>query len=415
VNRPPPAEALVDVVERDWYLRRFCFFGTLAVQFFAVLAFGAVEYWSVGLLQLAAWLFLAVWCVALYRSPAVRLRRNPLYVPMLAFGALVLFQYLSGRTLYAPATRQNLLLLFCYFAFFVVLTHAADQRQSRRTLALALAAFGAAVAAFALAQDLTNSPRIYWWRELSQGGWLYGPYVNHNHYAGFINMVALLPVALVLGRVVRGDKAFLALFATLLMFASLVFSRSRGGLVAFAAELVLLGAIFAARKQMKHVLVVGVVALILAALTAAVGLAALQERFGVNWQTMAQGRLMVWKESFAAIRDRPLLGSGLGAFGILYPRYRTTPSSLNWTEAHNDYLQVLFETGIVGLALTIWFVVSLARAALPRLLDTRDPDFGVTLGAALGIFGMLVHSLFDFNMQIPANAMLFFLLCALLT
>src|SRR3546814_13965145 len=55
-------------------------------------------------------------------------------------------------------------------------------------------------------QDLDNTTRIYWWREPLHGGWIYGPYVNHNHYAGFINMLALMPLALVLGRTVRRDK-----------------------------------------------------------------------------------------------------------------------------------------------------------------------------------------------------------------
>lgn len=404
---------LVDASNRAWHLRQFCFYGILALQLLAVLAFGGVEYWTVALLELAALIFLAVWGVSALLGGSIRLRRNPLYLPMLAFGLLVTLQELTGRTAYAPFTRQGLLLLAADFLLFFVLVNTVESRQQKMTLVVALVVFGAAVALFAEVQDFTSDGRIYWWLEPAQGGWVYGPYVNHNHYAGLMNMLAMLPLALVLGRAVRRDKAFLMLFVTVLMFTSVLFSGSRGGLFAFAGQLVLLAVIFFSRGQKKYVLLAVALAAGLALLTMALGLVALEKRFADADQAMG-GRVTVWRDSLAAIRQHLWIGTGFGTFAVIYPRFKSTPGTLQWREAHNDYLQLLFETGVVGFLLMGWFLLRLVRHVLP-LLYARDPDFGITLGASLGCFGILLHSLVDFNMQIPANAMLFFVLCALLT
>jgi O-antigen ligase len=274
--------------------------------------------------------------------------------------------------------------------------------------------FGAAVALLALAQAFTETRKFYWWRET--GATFFGPYVNHNHFAGFMDMVALLPLALVLGRAVRRDKAFVMLSLTATMFLSIVFSRSRGGLASFVAELVLLGFLFGFRGQIRNAVTVAIAGLLLAALAAGVGMTELHERFSAAARQMGvQSRTVVWRESLPAIRDHFWTGTGFGTFWVAYPAYRQFPSELRWNESHNDYLQVFFETGLPGFLIALWFLWRLSAWVIPRLLNDGDPEFGVILGASLGIFGMLCHSMVDFNLQLPANGMLFLVLCGLAT
>ena len=113
-------------------------------------------------------------------------------------------------------------------------------------------------------------------------------------------------------------------------------------------------------------------------------------------------------------RAKPVLGWGLGTFPVVYPRFRTFYTNFFVNEAHNDYLQLLAEMGLLGFATMIWFLVVLFRGALPKIGNwMSDVSGAVTLACTLGCCGILVHSLFDFNLQIPANAALFYVFCTI--
>lgn len=106
------------------------------------------------------------------------------------------------------------------------------------------------------------------------------------------------------------------------------------------------------------------------------------------------------------------MGWGLGVFGVIYPHFSTLSTNLKVGMAHNDYLQLLVEMGAVGFAIAVWFLVALFRSALRKINHLQSAtNAAVTLAALLGISGILVHSFVDFNLQIPANAAMFYVLC----
>jgi O-antigen ligase len=117
--------------------------------------------------------------------------------------------------------------------------------------------------------------------------------------------------------------------------------------------------------------------------------------------------------------QKPFLGWGLGTFPIVYPEFRSFYTTFFVNQAHNDYLQLLVETGLAGFAIAIWFLVLVFREAVRKLKNLTKSDGAetasgaLTLAALLGCTGILVHSLFDFNPQIPANDALFYVLCAI--
>ena len=113
------------------------------------------------------------------------------------------------------------------------------------------------------------------------------------------------------------------------------------------------------------------------------------------------------------VRAYPILGVGLGAYETVFPTFASGgDSKIRVDFAHNDYLQVLADAGIVGGLLAVWFIYLVARAVL-RGLRSADPlRAAMALAAGAGIFSILVHSLFDFNLQIPSNSLLFLLLSA---
>ena len=125
-------------------------------------------------------------------------------------------------------------------------------------------------------------------------------------------------------------------------------------------------------------------------------------------------RLDITKDCLRMFSHRPVLGWGLGTFPTVYPSYRSFYTNLFVNEAHNDYAQLLVETGLLGFGLMLWFLMRLYRPGLPTSRRWEFQwDGAVSLAALLGCTGILFHSFVDFNLQIPANAALFYVLCGL--
>jgi O-antigen ligase len=126
------------------------------------------------------------------------------------------------------------------------------------------------------------------------------------------------------------------------------------------------------------------------------------------------GRTAAWKDSLGMIRDFPLFGVGLGAWSELFSRYQSPPWSPDfYRAAHNDYVEFLAETGAIGFAFLGWFFYQGGRSLFRELkiVSPKARPVITAMFAALGV--MSFHELFDFSLQIPANAFLFTLLFAL--
>jgi O-antigen ligase len=115
------------------------------------------------------------------------------------------------------------------------------------------------------------------------------------------------------------------------------------------------------------------------------------------------------------IRENPVLGVGLGAYETAYPRYSTQDQPLLVAQSHNDYLQILADGGILGGLIALWFLVAVSRSIWQSCRHTDPLLSAIALGCATGIVSILTHSLFDFNLQIPANALVFLILVAMLS
>jgi O-antigen ligase len=125
-------------------------------------------------------------------------------------------------------------------------------------------------------------------------------------------------------------------------------------------------------------------------------------------------RFSIDRDTAKMFAHRPVLGWGLGTFPVVYPQFRSFYTNFFVNEAHNDYLQLLAETGILGFSTMAWFLFIVFRQVRRKTHKwTGDVSGAVSIACALGVLGILVHSLVDFNLQIPANAALFYVFCAI--
>jgi polysaccharide export outer membrane protein len=133
---------------------------------------------------------------------------------------------------------------------------------------------------------------------------------------------------------------------------------------------------------------------------------------GSNQRSLSTNRVWVWRDTLSMIRANPVLGVGLGGYGTAFSIYTRSDGSIRVPQAHNDYLQVVADCGVIGGLIALWFL-GLTLRAIWRGVRSPDPlTAGLALGCGGGVFAILVHSLFDFNLQLPGTALLFLVLSA---
>jgi O-antigen ligase len=393
--------------------------GLICVFALSVLAFGAVEVWSTAIVEISAALLLAVWAYITFRRPESRIEWTPLNWPLLGLFAIGLMQLAFRTTSYAYFTHIELLRLAAYIVIFFLTTQSFKAHPELSQLAWFLISFAFAVSLFGIIQDFTSRGEIYWYRELTLGGAVFGPYVNRNHFAGFVELTLPTGLGLIVFRGLRRDLLPLATLLVITPVAALVLSASRGGIVGFAFGMGILALLAWARpsQERRRLATLGIVALGASALVAWVGVGPAIERFSNPGNGTPLGRRLTMARAAAGIfRDHPILGSGLGTLVVVYPKYETVYDGLVVEHVHNDYMELLAETGLLGGLCGLAFIVILYRQAR-KSFEAEQGHFsrGLHAGAIVALSALLLHSFVDFNLHLPANALLFLLQAHLAT
>lgn len=414
-------------------LDKFIAIGMLVVLVFTTLAHGAVEPWSLALFELILTSLLLLWGIKALVDRQLEIVLPPATIPILALLLLGLAQSVAftgtagtriSLSLDVESTRHAVTILFCLAASFVVAANFLITRERLLLLGNALTLFGAVVAAFALMQYLTWDNRMYWLRATSST--VFGPFVNRNHFAGYMAMLAPLPLGLIL-TVVRGQARLIYGLAAALMGTAAILSGSRSGVISLIAALVFI-ALLSRRSRGHYRLTrlsrIGPIVVVMITILASVfwiGATPVIERFGQAVDALVHsgspdlGRAQIWRDTLGIIRTYPVVGAGLGSYATVYPRYAETEESFGLNYAHNDYLQVLADGGAIGGLILVGFIACIL-AAIYRGLASRDPIFsGMSLAAGAGIIAVGVQSLSDTDLQIPSNALLFLVLSAVVS
>jgi O-antigen ligase len=389
------------------------------VLVFAIAAHGATEDWARAALETSAGFLFLFWAVRAYMTREESVYISPLLPPLLALFFLALGQFLSRGTASPYDTRSELQLLTAFILLLFLATQAFRTTDDWRFFVWFIMSFGFLVAVFGILQQLTFNGKLYWFREMRYGGIPFGPYVNRNHFAGFAELV--IPVALtplVLGKV-RRERWFAVGLLALLPLAALFLSASRGGIISLGAELGLLVLLLILRRAGgKHVLAGATVLLFAFMLVSWLGVRQILDRFSSmhSLEVTSGKRASMRLDTWCIFREHPWTGTGLGTLQTVFPAYETQYDAKVVNHSHNDYLEALAETGIAGAACCAWFLGALSFHSLRRLL-LQDKSFSAALhlSGLVACTGFLVHGLVDFNLHIPGNALLFFLMANLAT
>ena len=428
---------------------RFAFLVICVAIVLSALAYGTVHYWALALFNIGAVTILLLWVVDAWTLGNLRINRNSLQLPLIGLIVLGLVQLLplravssGGATELAMANSLSLdpnstrlvlvqlASLLIYFAATLVFT---DTPHRLRVLVRTIMVFGFLLAIFGLTQSFTSPTKVYWIRELNQST-AFGPFINRHHFAGYMELTIALPLGLLFAGAVDKEKRIIYLFIAGLMGVALVMTASRGGVISLVAEVLFLVVVTAIwrrpserrrRGQRSHRLKrvagrLGMAGALLFGLFLGVILLGGEfsiNRFidSVNTDDPTTGRSHFWSVTVDIIKAHPFLGTGLGAFGVIYTRYDSRNGLYRLEQAHNDYLQILSDAGIVGAVLAFSFVLLLFYKGFSRARSRDDFRRGVALAALSGCFAVLVHSFFDFTLHTTSNALLFLVLAAIAT
>jgi O-antigen ligase len=317
------------------------------------------------------------------------------------------------------STRTELQLLLSVLILFFLAAQAFRSLADWRTFAWFIMILAFFVAGLGILQHLTFNGKLYWFREMRYGGIPFGPFANRNHFAGFAELV--LPMSLVpllLGRV-RRDRLVIVGILAVISLSALLLSASRGGIISLGAELAFLFLIVLLRRSGGRHLYAGGLVLLVAFVTVSwLGVNEILSRFSTlqTLEVTQSKRASMRHGTWRLFLDHPVLGTGLGTLQQVYPPYETLYDGKIVNHAHNDYLETLAETGIIGGLCCTWFLGVLFIRSL-RFLQSEGNSLASTLRLCgwTACWGLLVHSLVDFNLHIPSNLLLFLLMSLLAT
>jgi O-antigen ligase len=350
-----------------------------------------------------------------------------------------------GRTLSLSPVLSfyELLKYLCYGIFAYLIYVHVRSRKETRVFVLVMLAVGVFQSLYGLEEYFGGTYRIFGWKNIYYSGNAFGTFVNRNHFSGFLEMILALSIGYLLARanffsMERGlslrekiiwfgqeqlQKTIIAGIVPVILGVGIIFSRSRSGIFIFLASLLIMivfislsggrreaGEISRSRRPRR---IISAVFALVAGIAIWIGLAPVLERFSPDL-IESEGRPILYKYTLDVIQKYPVFGVGSGCYLYGYNMAEREYTPTLKTHAHNDYLEVLAESGVAGGGALI--AAGLAALALMGARWTKRRDYfvkGVMLGCIAGISGMLIHSITDFGLRMPANAAFFVALYAL--
>jgi O-antigen ligase len=300
-----------------------------------------------------------------------------------------------------------------------------NTKRRAKQLVFGIVIFGTAMAFFGIAQDLINPGSIYGLRPTPQAI-SFGPFVNRHHFAGFMEMTIGLTLSILLCGGTKPDKRSFLIFAVAVMGVAAVMISSRGGMLSIAGvtAFVIAASFFAKRKsnesangstRAKLTVAAAAIALVLGIFGTVIflgsGDAVIRGIGASETADVSNGRFHFWSVSAKIIAADPIIGVGFDAFGSAFTKFDSWNGTYRIEQAHNDYIQMLTDGGMVGFAFIAVFIWLFLRNGLRNISNASEGFHrSAVIGSFAGCLGIMIHSFFDFPLRTNSNLFFFVLL-----
>lgn len=308
-----------------------------------------------------------------------------------------------------------------------------------RSLVYGIIVIGLLLAIVAIVQRfMIHDGEIYgFWTPQQQGADPYGSFVNKHHFAGWMVMVLSLAIGVVSGGIARGMRdvkpdwrnrllwlssrdaslIVLTMFASLVMGLSLILSLSRSGIAALTLALVVSQWLITRRHSSasRRSVATAYLGFVIVVAIGWGGVDPVARHFAATSWDDAGGRLGVWRDTLRIIKDVPLTGTGLNTFSDVMLEYQTYRRDLHFSQAHNDYLQLAAEGGLlvgIPILMALFFFVCEVKRRFHEGADDLT-TYWIRVGATTGLAAIALQEFVDFSLQMPGNALLFTVLAAI--
>ena len=354
-------------------------------------------------------------------------------------------------SIYKHATGTELYKILAYIGIFLLIVNYNPSNRSRRPvsdrhrsqiktfitrLIITMIVIGSFESFYGLLESLSGHQHIFFRQKVDHLGFVTGTYLNRNHFAGYLAIVICMGFGYListlsgssnsnvtlrvrdstesatgwrqkLSQIINsiGTGTGLLFFILLIMSSALILSGSRMGICSFIAAIIIVGFVISKKSSIKKTFLILIPVFLIAVW---IGLNPVIKRFSqVSSELESEsGRIQVWKDTSVLIKDFPAMGTGLGTYEYAFPKYKTFKAQTIYDHAHNDYLELISDTGFTG------FIIVIAGGAyylfmVTRLWFKRRSPFVrcITSGCLGGIAYIMLHSFTDFNLQVPANAL----------
>jgi O-antigen ligase len=445
--------------------RRVIEYGLLALMIFSPLPAASVYEWSILVIQLTVLLMMGAYLVMREKPQTNDLLSSSLKWPkylFLGFFVFVLVQIIpfpkvlikllsskaysfqnffstdfSNRkflslSLIPSHTLQQGLELVSYFLLGFLIIKTITKRDQIIRFYSVLLVMGIFEAFYGLFELYNKNPRILFYKKIYHLDSVTGTFVNKSHFSGYLEMIIPLAIGLLLARInlfympgLKWREKLLRLsekglstnllisLAVIIMGIAIIFSKSRSGIFilifSFLLFFVLIAPYFSGpfyqRKGIKNFL--RVLFLVIIFISLYIGIGTTIRKFAPE-KLLQEQRPTFWANTLSIISDFPVFGSGLGTFSSLYPDLYGEEGPVRLSHAHNDYLEYLSEIGIVGTIFLLGGIFFIIIKSFLVWRTRRHPEVkGLALGGIIAVMCILIHSITDFNLHIPANTLLF--------
>lgn len=358
---------------------------------------GAVWAWTIYAGIAIIGLLLFIWLWKLNNHNNYNFIHTPLDIPLFIFIIIAIISF--SFSIYKYNSFYSLFRLIACVGIFYLIVNNYDYLMMLRTLNIVIYV-GIILSIYGLLQYYNILPHPWWDKKY----FLSSTYVNHSHFAGFLELVIPVTIGVMLQRNKNIFKKIFLFIGLLIMLSAFIFTQSRGAWISFIITLPIMYIVFLKRKMInKKTFLISCTVLILIICFLSIYSPLVRKRVDTfrTEDNSFQTRIKIWQGTYNMIKDKPITGVGIGNFSWRFPQER--PKGLNYKAyfAHSDYLQLAAEMGIPAFIIIVWL---LSIVVYKGLTNNNYPEI---IGCTTGVLCLSLHGSIDFNFHIPANMLLF--------